>query len=108
MDPYASFVKAPNIISVILDSRCKITIDKTIKIMNQNGRNTILYLKGLIYFGNFHFVARVITSDKRIWYNDGRSMGRVSTLDGTLRSESNENLWERGSNILAAAIYAQT
>ena len=84
MDPHTTFVKAPKIISVILDASCKITIDKTIKIMNQNGRNTILHLKGLAYYGDFHFVCRVITMDERIWYNDGKSMGHISTVDGTL------------------------
>ena len=84
MDPQTTFVKAPEIISVILDARCKITIDKTIKTMNPNGRNTILYLRGLVYYGGFHFVCRVITMNERIWYNDGKSMGHISTVDGTL------------------------
>ena len=35
-----SFVKALEIISAILNTNFKITIDKTMKIMNQNGRNT--------------------------------------------------------------------
>ena len=84
MDPHTTFVQAPKIISVILDARCKIIVDKTIKIMNQNGRSTILYLRGLVYYGDFHFVCRVITTGERIWYNDGKSMGHTSTVDGTL------------------------
>ena len=84
MDPQTTFVKAPKKISVILDARCKITIDKTIKIMNQNGRNTILYLRELVYYGGFHFVGRVVTMDERIWYIDVKSMACISTVDGTL------------------------
>ena len=84
MDLHNSFVKAPKIISVIFNTSCKITIDKTIKIMNQHGRNTILNLRWLVYFENFHFVCRVVSIDERIWYNDGKAMGRISTIDGTL------------------------
>ena len=82
MDLQTPFVKAPKIISLILDARCKINIDNKIKIMNQNGRNTILDLRELIYFGNFYFVSTVITTDERIWYNDGKFMGHMSTFDG--------------------------
>ena len=54
MDLSNSSVKAPKITSVILNTNCKMTIDKTMKIMNQNGRNTISNLRGLVYFENFH------------------------------------------------------
>ena len=57
MDKYTSFVNAPEFIPVIVDSGCKIYVDKIIIIMNQNGRNTILKLRGLVYFEDFHFVS---------------------------------------------------
>ena len=108
MDICNSFLKAPKIISVILNTNFKMTIDKTVKIMNQNGGNTILNLRGLVYFENFHFVCGVVSMDERIWYNDGKTMGHISTIDGTLQSVSNDNLWHRGSKVLVVAIYAQT
>ena len=108
MDICNSFVKAPKIISVILNTNCKIIIDKTMKIMNQNGRNTILNLRGLIYIENFHFVCRVVSMDERICHNDGKAMGCISTIDETLQSVSNDDLWNRGSKVLIAAIYDQT
>ena len=51
MDPHTTFVKVPKIISVILDARWKITINKTIRIMNQNGRNTIIFERVGILWG---------------------------------------------------------
>ena len=44
MDICNSFVKAPKIISVILNTNCKITIDKTMKIMNQNGTTSRIHV----------------------------------------------------------------
>ena len=75
--------------------------------MNRNGRNTILNLRGLIYFENFHFVSWVIDTDGEIWYNDGRSMGCISVIDGTLISLSNDQIWKRETKILVGVIYAQ-
>ena len=75
--------------------------------MNQNGRNMVLNLRGLLYFEDFHFVSWTVDIDGVIWYNDGRSMGFVSTIDGTLQSMSNDDLWNKGSNVLVAVLYAQ-
>ena len=69
---------------------------------------TLVNLRGLVYFENFHFICRVVSMDESIWYNDGKAMGHISTIDGILQSVSNNDLWNRGSKVLAAAIYAQT
>ena len=76
--------------------------------MNKTGRNTILNLQGLIYYADFHFVSRVIDVQGRLWCNDGRMMGHMSTIDGTLRAASNDDILLRGNKMLVAAIYAQT
>ena len=44
----------------------------------------------------------------RLWYNDGRMMGRMLTINGTLRATSNDDILSRGNKMLVAAIYAQT
>lgn len=107
MDVSAGFVKAPKIISVLINPRHNINIDKTVKIMNRNKRNTILQLRGLMYFEDFHFVSRIVDVQGKLWYNDGKAMGRISTIDGTLRSTSNDAILKRGTKILVAVIYAQ-
>ena len=66
-----------------------------------------LNLCGLIYYKNFHFTCRVVDLDGKIWYNDGKSMGRSSTIDGTLQSITEDSIWSRGEQSLVAAIYAQ-
>ena len=75
--------------------------------MNQNGGNTIFDLIGLVYFGNFHFVSTVITTDEKIWYNDDKFISHISTFDGTLQYAPNDDLQNRGPMVLAAAMYAQ-
>ena len=71
MQDSADFVKAPKLISVFIDAQQRININKNVKLMNKTGRNTILNLRGLIYYADFHFVSRVINVQGRLWYNDG-------------------------------------
>ncbi|KAH9831732.1 uncharacterized protein C8Q71DRAFT_714924 [Rhodofomes roseus] len=33
-------------------------------------------LVGVIYFGGFHFTCRIISTDGKIWFNDGRETGK--------------------------------
>ena len=93
MEKYLGFVKAPIIISVLVDPGHRVSVDKYVRIKSQNGKNTVLNLCGLIYYKNFHFTCRVVDLDGKIWYNDGKSMGRSSTIDGTLQSITEDSIW---------------
>jgi hypothetical protein len=84
-----------------------VSVDKYVRIKSQNGKNTVLNLRGLIYYKNFHFTCRVVDLDGKIWYNDGKSMGRSSTIDGTLQSITEDSIWSQGEQSLVAAMYAQ-
>lgn len=108
IDRSAVFEKAPRIVSVLINPAYRLKVDRSVKIMNHSGRNTIVHLRGLIYFEDFHFVCRVVDAQGRIWYNDGKAMGRISTMDGTLRNTTNENILKRGTKTLVAVLYAQT
>ncbi|KAJ7469543.1 hypothetical protein FB451DRAFT_1038717, partial [Mycena latifolia] len=41
-----------------------------------NGATRILLLRGIIYFGNSHFTARIIGLDRRVWFHDRIETGR--------------------------------
>ncbi|KZT01265.1 uncharacterized protein LAESUDRAFT_603237, partial [Laetiporus sulphureus 93-53] len=42
-------------------------------------------LCGIIYFGGFHFTARIVDINNQTWYNDGIVTGNISTLEDTLK-----------------------
>jgi hypothetical protein len=45
---------------------------KTIKVLYGENRSTTLALRGIVYWiPQIHFVARIITKDKEVWYTDG-------------------------------------
>jgi hypothetical protein len=54
-------------------------------------RQTLYRLAGVIYFGNFHFTARVITKDGRVYSHDGMD-GAYSSYQGQLDGHGSRGL----------------
>jgi hypothetical protein len=43
-------------------------------------------LRGVTYFGNAHFVSRIITPEGQVWYHDGIETGRTTVLEGLVQN----------------------
>jgi len=53
-------------------SSVDINIDNTFRITSENSDHTVTYtLAAVIYYGNQHFTAQIVTRDGRIWFYDG-------------------------------------
>jgi len=37
----------------------------------QEGKTVVLDVRGLIYYGDFHFTSHIIGTDGIVWYHDG-------------------------------------
>jgi hypothetical protein len=68
---------------------------------------TVLYLRGIVYFGDFHFTSRIISSTGDIWFNDGISTGRSCEEDDHLSHTSDSRLKTCRGKDLVLAVYAQ-
>jgi hypothetical protein len=51
-----------------------------------------LSLRGLIYLGDFHFTARIISPEADVWYHDGRTTRKTCTYEGKFHSMSNDEV----------------
>jgi hypothetical protein len=51
-----------------------ISASKIIKLEMVN-RSRKFYIKGIAYYGGFHFMSCVITNDGRVWFHDGQLGG---------------------------------
>ena len=71
-----------------------------------NNTNTLLYLKGIIYYGENHFTSRIISKDGKIWFNDGITTGGRSIEEGHLSMMSDKNLRKCKGKDLILAVYA--
>ncbi|TFK45244.1 hypothetical protein OE88DRAFT_1600301, partial [Heliocybe sulcata] len=65
------------------------------------------YLRGIVYFGDFHFTSRFIDSEGNIWYNDGITTGRQCMKEGNISTTSITTLLTAQRRTATLAIYAQ-
>jgi hypothetical protein len=70
-------------------------------------QRSVLKLKGLIYFGGFHFTCRIISEDDVMWFHDGMVTGSDTVLDGKLDEMSYEQLHTCRGKKLEIAVYAK-
>ena len=76
------------------------------KIKVNNNSTTLLYLKGIVYYGEYHFTSRIITKDGKIWFNDGIETGGKSIEEGHLSTMTDENLRKCKGKDLVLTVYA--
>ena len=83
------------------------TIKTSYKIkIKVNDTATLLYLKGIVYYGENHFTSRIISKDGKIWFNDGITTGGRSIEEGHLSTMSDKNLRRCKGKDLALTVYA--
>jgi hypothetical protein len=75
----------PEILSFEIALSAQMIIDPKISIV-VNGNSHLYQLRGVIYFGGQHFVARLIEQDTTVWYHDGVLTGRNMIYEGLLES----------------------
>jgi hypothetical protein len=82
-----------------------IELSKYIKI-STNDRRRKFYLKGIVYYGDFHFVSHIIQKDGTVWFHDGQ-MGRECIYEKMLEEFSNSDLKICSERSASVVIYAQ-
>jgi hypothetical protein len=99
------FSQAPKILAFDLNDR-NVTLSHKVSVMGAT-RSTTLYLKGLVYHGDFHFTCRIVDFSGNIWFHDGMTMGSTSTYDGKIGHVGQPNLHKCRNKKLCLAIYAK-
>ena len=75
----------PEILSFEIALSAQMIIDPKFSIL-VNGNSHLYQLRGVIYFGGQHFVARLIEQDTTVWYHDGMVTGQNMIYEGQLES----------------------
>ncbi|KZP03126.1 hypothetical protein FIBSPDRAFT_769422 [Athelia psychrophila] len=71
-----SYENTPNLLVLAL-STFGISISPSVSVRHVS-RNRVLHLRGVIYFLDYHFTARLIGADGRVFFYDGRQLSRVA------------------------------
>ncbi|KIL61491.1 hypothetical protein M378DRAFT_61371, partial [Amanita muscaria Koide BX008] len=69
-----------------------------------NGQYITYNLRGIIYFGDYHYTSRMINKDGIVWFHDGIATGNSVIFEGHI-SNISLNIC-RGKNA-SCAIYTQ-
>jgi hypothetical protein len=59
-----------------------------------------------VYFGDEHFVSRVIDRSQRIWFHDGIITGSRCVLEGDVSSFSSCSMWCKGDYVASVLVYS--
>jgi hypothetical protein len=81
-----------------------VTLSRTVKIQGST-RATTLHLKGLVYYGSYHFTCRIIDEFGNIWFHDGITTGRITIQEGRYGSVSQPDLKKCRNKQLCLVIY---
>jgi hypothetical protein len=85
-----AFKAVPNLLIFEINSD-NVRISKTIEFV-QGDETVVLNVRGLVYYGEFHFVARIIGSQGNIWYHDGIVTGSTCESEGHIETFSRRKL----------------
>jgi hypothetical protein len=102
-----SFKFPPSILAFDHSLVTTVKPSRQIKFKLENRETVILQLRGLVYFGNFHFTSRVISTEGDIWYSDGKDLGRTCLADGHSSLMHKEDWQTCKNNTLLLSIYAK-
>jgi hypothetical protein len=48
--------------------------------------NVLFKLRGIVYHGDYHYTARLMSSDGSVWYHDGMNNGNLTSAEGNFQS----------------------
>jgi hypothetical protein len=92
-----SFKSTPSVLVFKINSR-NIKVSKTLR-CEQEGETVILYVRGSIYHGDFHFTSHIIGMDGIVLYHDGMTTGSSRENEGDFDKFSSRNLLKcKGEN----------
>ena len=87
-EPFAQIVDhvdLPRIIAFELKDKST-TLDTLISVKMWTGNVLEYKLAGIVYFGDMHFVARILRQDGQIWYHNGITTRRNLIYEGSIAS----------------------
>ena len=85
-----AFKAVPNLLVFEINSR-NVKISKTIKFVRGDD-TVVLNIRGLIYYGEFHFTSRIIGSEGNVWYHDRMTTGSSCESEGNIERFSKKKL----------------
>jgi hypothetical protein len=105
VDKISMFHKLPKLLAFSIGDS-EVHINNSLKI--REGDNcTKFWLRGVVYLGEFHFTARMITNDRGVWFHDGQTSARQCYFEKHLKEFQGDELNICDGKEAVMAIYSQ-
>ena len=82
---FVDYIDLPKIIAFELRDKTTV-LDAIVSVRQLTGTDLDYRLAGIVYFGDAHFVARIIRQDGQIWFHDGITTRRNLIYEGSIGS----------------------
>ena len=83
-------------------------VSKKVIVKQIDDTSSSLSLRGIIYLGDQHFVARFIDPAKRVWFHDGIKTADHCEIEGDLSQYTEKALKKYKNSTAVMAIYTST
>ena len=104
MEKVTHFHKSPTILLCALNN-AELTLSRRLT-LNVGHRQKTYYLRGIIYFGNFHFTSRIVMGNGNVWFHDGIATGGRTQRHGRLAYLSDLDLMICDGKKAAILVYS--
>jgi hypothetical protein len=84
-----------------------IAINKSVRMQQSDNTSILLPLRGVIYSGDFHFVARFVDSKKTVWFHDGITTKHKCMKEDQLANFTEKDLMMYNTKHAVLAIYGK-
>ncbi|KDQ57393.1 hypothetical protein JAAARDRAFT_130548 [Jaapia argillacea MUCL 33604] len=65
-----------------------------------------MHLRGIVYYGGFHYNVRILRRDGSVWFHDGLTTGINTMYEGQLDTFSEEGLKYKEERYATVLIYS--
>ena len=72
---------------------------------NSDVGTVFFHLRGIIYYGGFHFTSRIISSEGTVWHHDGMEAGGSCQPNGSLSAITEHGIRQCRKRTLVLAVY---
>ena len=106
MEKVTQFHKKPTVLMCALNG-VDLKVSRKVKIDFGRHEKTF-FIRGIIYFGGFHFTSRIVTQEGVVWFHDGIATRRQMQKVGNLSSIPNSEILNCHGKKASVVVYSVT
>jgi hypothetical protein len=67
-----------------------------------------MHLRGIVYYGSYHYTSRIVDVGGHVWFHDGMTTGRGMRSQGSITKLKPKDFTKCDRRSIALLVYAQS